>query len=73
MDRMVYYRGKQYEDVGSLQNAVEEAWVTCTGVHNANLYRRIPRRLLAVIDGAGGQQGIELYTFIYRFSLYIYC
>lgn len=56
MAKMVYYRGKQYHCVEILQCAVEEACVTCTEVHLANLYRSIPRQLWAVIDGAGAHK-----------------
>lgn len=55
IDRMVYCRGKQNENVDDLLVAVQGAWEYVANDYIENLYRSIPRRLLQVIDAKGGE------------------
>ena len=53
MARRVDLRQRQFDTVDQLKEVIEEVWATISGELLQSLYRSIPRRMLAVLDGQG--------------------
>ncbi|CDF40946.1 unnamed protein product [Chondrus crispus] len=54
MARVVYARGRHYQNVRELKDAIEEAWSTVGSDLLLKLYKSLPRRMHAVMDARGG-------------------
>ncbi|CDF33332.1 unnamed protein product [Chondrus crispus] len=67
MARMVYARGRHYQNVRELKDAIEEAWSTVGSDLLLKLYKSLPRRMHAVMDARGGATNIR-YLFSSRRS-----
>lgn len=54
MARMVYARGKHYQNVQEVNLAIDEAWATVGSGLLLTLYKSLLRRMHAVMDVRGG-------------------
>ncbi|CDF35348.1 unnamed protein product [Chondrus crispus] len=53
MARRVYLRQRQFDTIEQLKEVIEDVWAIISGELLQKLYRSIPRRMLAVLDGQG--------------------
>ena len=53
MAHRVYLRQRQFHTVEQLKEVIEDVWATNNGELLQKLYRSIPRRILALLDGRG--------------------